>query len=44
LWRGRPPPKRKKRRQNHTPRKRRNGGTSVGYSGRIDLRREQCGM
>jgi hypothetical protein len=28
----------------HSPRNRRNGGTSVGYSGRIALRKEQRGM
>jgi hypothetical protein len=32
------------RRHKHSPQKRRNGGMSVGYSGRITLRREQCGM
>jgi hypothetical protein len=32
------------RHHKHCPRKRRKGGTSVGYSVRILLRREQCGM
>jgi hypothetical protein len=43
-WRSRLPPQRKKRRQKHSLRKRRNGGMPVGYSGRIALRREQCGV
>jgi hypothetical protein len=32
------------RRHKHSPRKIRNSGTPVGYSGRISLRREQCGI
>jgi hypothetical protein len=32
------------RRYKHSPQKRMNGGTPVGYSGRITLGREQCGM
>jgi hypothetical protein len=28
----------------HSLQERRNGGTPVEYSGRIDLKREQCGM
>jgi hypothetical protein len=34
----------KHRRCKHNPRKGRNGGASVGHSGRIALRREQCDM
>jgi hypothetical protein len=44
LWRRWQPPKQKKRRQEHSPRKRRDGGMPLGYSERIALRREQCGM
>jgi hypothetical protein len=32
------------RRHKHCPRKRRNGGTPVGHSGRMALRREKCGV
>jgi hypothetical protein len=32
------------RRHKHSPRKGRNGGKPVGYSERMNLRKEQCGM